>query len=156
MPRVADSLSNRFIPTYRIRTKAVLTIDDDILISERDISRMEITLRTNNYSHVIGPFPRWYKERPGKSPRLKYLFNPEAGLPQGYPIMLTKVHVSHFELYYHYFCDDAYVVLLCALLLLCVMVVICFFCTLDCFNHPLHLNRSITQLFFFWQHCRIC
>mmetsp|Transcript_34149 Transcript_34149/g.102972 ORF Transcript_34149/g.102972 Transcript_34149/m.102972 type:complete len:720 (-) Transcript_34149:733-2892(-) len=108
MPRIKDSLSNRFIPTYRIRTAAVVTVDDDILVSERDMSRMATVLRTSKYSVVVGPFPRWYSERPQRTPAMKYLFNPERGLPVGYPIMLTKIHVSYFALYYHYFCDAAY------------------------------------------------
>lgn len=108
MPRVKDTLSNRFTPTYRIRTEAVVTVDDDILISERDVVRMATVLRDANYTAVVGPFPRWYSQRPGQSPSLKYHFKPPASAPVGYPIMLTKIHVSHFSLYYHYFCDSAY------------------------------------------------
>lgn len=59
-PRVPDSLSNRFIPTYRVLTETVMTVDDDILVSERDIERMSTVLRDTGYSRVVGPFPRWY------------------------------------------------------------------------------------------------
>ena len=79
LPRVPDSLSNRFIPTYRILTHAVVTVDDDILVSDRDMLRMSTVLRNGGYNQVVGPFPRWYVsetiEEPGEEPKehLKYL-----------------------------------------------------------------------------------
>eukprot|EP00038_Savillea_parva_P001123 m.101566 g.101566 ORF g.101566 m.101566 type:complete len:800 (+) comp10398_c0_seq1:235-2634(+) len=111
-PRVPDSLSNRFIPTYRVLTRAVMTVDDDILISERDMIRMSTVLAEGGYQQVVGPFPRWYStsyDEDGKR-HLKYLYKPgqPKDHPESYPIMLTKVHISHFSLYYHYYCDPAY------------------------------------------------
>ena len=78
-PRVPDTLSNRFIPSYRILTHAVVTVDDDILVSERDLLRMSTVLRDRGYTQVVGPFPRWYESKtinePGEEPKenLKYL-----------------------------------------------------------------------------------
>lgn len=80
MPRVPDTLSNRFIPTYRILTNAVMTVDDDILITERDTVRMSTVLEAGGYNQVVGPFPRWYSTKnvkldgeAGSVKQLKYL-----------------------------------------------------------------------------------
>ena len=101
-PRVPDSLSNRFIPTYRVLTETVITVDDDILVSERDIVRMVTVLIDSGFKRVVGPFPRWYER--STTNHFKYLYKPSespSAHPNGYAIILTKIHVSSFDLYYH-------------------------------------------------------
>lgn len=102
IPRTVDSLSNRFTPTYRILTDVVVTVDDDISVTKRDLRRMAATLREQKLERVVGPFPRWHDSQG------KYLWLPTASTKKGYPIILTKLHLSPYWLYHSYFCDPIY------------------------------------------------
>eukprot|EP00038_Savillea_parva_P021253 m.33932 g.33932 ORF g.33932 m.33932 type:complete len:796 (-) comp5085_c0_seq1:109-2496(-) len=102
IPTVEDTISNRFIPTYRIRTDAVITVDDDMMASRRDLQRMEAVLRANDLQRVVGPYPRWYD---GNG---RYRWLPTMAKYVGYPIILTKLHVSPTHLYQAYYCDGNY------------------------------------------------
>jgi hypothetical protein len=68
-------------------------------------------------AHPVCASPRFAsRERPVFLPHLNRLstlpprYEPgkPGANPVGYPIMLTKVHLSHFSLYSHYYCDAAY------------------------------------------------
>mmetsp|Transcript_34965 Transcript_34965/g.91533 ORF Transcript_34965/g.91533 Transcript_34965/m.91533 type:complete len:808 (+) Transcript_34965:319-2742(+) len=106
-PTVADTLSNRFTPTYRILTDIVVTVDDDIVVSAKDLARMAKVLRNQNLRRVVSPFPRWYDSK------LNYLWLPNiahlrpAAL-EGYPFVLTKLHLSNYQLYHDYYCKEEY------------------------------------------------
>lgn len=41
-------------------TDVVVTVDDDIIVTARDLTRMETILRAQKLRRVVGPFPRWW------------------------------------------------------------------------------------------------
>lgn len=96
-PAVADTLSNRFTPTYRVRTDIVVTVDDDIIVTERDLARMAAVMRAQGLRRVVSPFPRWHDAKGN------YLWQPDISHLRpaafvGYPFVLTKLHLSYYQL----------------------------------------------------------
>eukprot|EP00035_Acanthoeca_spectabilis_P039226 m.60300 g.60300 ORF g.60300 m.60300 type:complete len:816 (+) comp9500_c0_seq2:207-2654(+) len=106
-PAVADTLSNRFTPTYRIRTDIVVTVDDDIIVTARDLDRMAKVLRAQGLQRVVSPFPRWYDAK-GNYLWLPNIPHLEPAAFTGYPFVLTKLHLSHYVLYNDYYCKEEY------------------------------------------------
>ena len=97
-----DRLINRFYPTELIPTPSVLTIDDDILIDEVDVSNM-VKVWAANKKFLVGPFSRYYTKQN------KYTYNSDdAKFTDGYSILLTKAHVSPVSLFYHTTCSQKY------------------------------------------------
>jgi len=96
-----DSLNERFVPDVRIRTQAVLILDDDILVSKKDADNaFRVWLANKNL--LVGFFPRWTRDILG----LHYAFESENldGSRGGYRIMLTKPMFVHKKYLYEYFC----------------------------------------------------
>lgn len=96
-----DTLHERFIPEVRIRTSAVLILDDDILVSTSDLEKA-FKVWLDNKSLLVGFFPRWTKDADG----VEYRFESENldGSLGGYRIMLTKAMFLHKKYLYEYMC----------------------------------------------------
>ena len=96
-----DSLNERFVPDMRIRTEAVLILDDDITLSNEDADGAFQAWKENS-NKLVGYFPRWTKDENG----VEYRYGSEnlGGKYGGYRIMLTKGMFLHKKFLYEYFC----------------------------------------------------
>ena len=81
VPNAADSLNNRFTPTYRVLTDVVVTIDDDIEVTEPDLVRMARILRAQRLQRIVSPYPRWHDVRGN------YLWLPTRAEHVGYVVL---------------------------------------------------------------------
>lgn len=98
-----DSLNERFVPEMRIRTEAVLILDDDIIISHEDADGAFQAWQQND-NRLVGYFPRWTKDTDG----MEYRFESEniGNAYGGYRIMLTKGMFLHKKYLYEYYCGS--------------------------------------------------
>jgi hypothetical protein len=96
-----QSLVNRFAPTELITTEAVVTMDDGIIVSEKDLRGMHAAWKRNP-TRVVGPYAARYDHKQ------QYVRNTDAADLDGYPFVLTKVHISHYSLFHNTYCDTKY------------------------------------------------
>ena len=96
-----NRLMNRFYPTALITTPSVTTIDDDIFVDRADLENM-VHIWLKNRKSVVGPFARFYTNES------EYTYKPDKAQYVGYPIILTKVHVSAQSLFRDVYCRTGY------------------------------------------------
>lgn len=96
-----NRLMNRFYPSALITTPSVVTIDDDIFVDESDLENM-VRIWLNNRKAVVGPFARYYTSDN------EYTIESSKAAREGYPIILTKIHVSAQTLFHDVYCRRSY------------------------------------------------
>lgn len=89
----SDRLSNRFKPTDAIKTRAVLSIDDDLLISCQQL-RLGFNIWTANENALVGYAPRMHAINP-VSGEDRYLRWQDTWWNGMYSIVLTKAAFLH-------------------------------------------------------------
>ena len=98
VPKV-DSLANRFAPSELIITEAVATLDDDILVPAAEVKGM-LQAWKENPTMVVGPFCRWIDISHN------YTTKGSKSVVDGCPFILTKFHVSHYSLFWEFYCNS--------------------------------------------------
>ena len=94
-----DSLLNRFTPTELILTPSVVTLDNDILVSEFDLMAM-IRLWSLERHKIVGPFVRWVDKND------EYAYSYKNVKEESYIVVLTKFHISSSDLFRKFFATN--------------------------------------------------
>jgi glycogenin glucosyltransferase len=101
----SDSLNNRFLPLSFIETEGVLSLDDDIITSPKDIYAA-FSLWKKNSQQLIGPFLRTHVPQFAKSGGKTYLYAMHDARKQGsmYSMVLTKFLFAPTKLFFMFTC----------------------------------------------------
>ena len=99
LPQAKDSLNNRFLPSMKITTEAVLIMDDDMKVHWDDVDLL-LEAWASHQDNIVGFYPRRIDTATGK-----YNVNGADRWDAPYELMLTKVMVLHKRFLEAYSCE---------------------------------------------------
>eukprot|EP00890_Picochlorum_soloecismus_P006588 jgi/Picsp_1/754/NSC_04243-R1_protein len=116
-----DSLNNRFFPDANIGTEAVLSVDDDLLVSCNDVLRVFAEWKSSGKHQLVGFLPRLVVHQDSSmdahgssdglnnkknKAKMRYLSEKEAIKYNQYNVILTPLMVYHSKYMALYWSDE--------------------------------------------------